>query len=259
MPSLRELQDKFARGVLLEEIAICTVIASHGVAPEGRLNIYRNNAREGFLKALEATFPIIVRLAGADWFRQTGAQYMQRSPSTSGNLHYVGQHFAAFLDKQLKESAYDYFADVARLEWAYQQVVVAADHPTFDPTALGAIAPDDYGALRFKTHPALRLIASRYPLLAIWKANRETDADDATIDLESGPSYLLIVRRDTHVELRELSAGEFTLLAAFAHGQALADAAEAALSSQPDFELGAALARLMQFGTLVDFSLDADH
>lgn len=258
MRSLRELQAQFARGVLFEDAAIVTAIAAHGVEPASRLDIYRNNAREGFLKALEATFPVIVRLAGLDWFRQTGSHYMQAHPSSSGNLHYVGQHFAMFLDERLRNSAYAYFADVARLEWAYQQVLVAADHPTFDPSALGALAPESYGALRFETHPALRLVASRFPLLAIWQANRPDNTFESTIDLDAGPCRLLLIRRDDHVELRELSAGEFTLLSAFAHGRSLQEAADAVVAAQNDVDLGAALARLVQLGTLVDFSLGSD-
>ena len=124
MRSLRELQARFARGVLFEESAIVTDIVARGIEPASRLSIYRNNAREGFLKALEATFPVIVRLAGLDWFRQTGTQYMQAHPSSCGNLHYIGQQFAAFLHERLRDSAYAYFADgkIAQLD-----VVFAAD------------------------------------------------------------------------------------------------------------------------------------
>lgn len=258
MRSLPELQAQFARGVLFEDAAIVTAIAARGIDPASRLDIYRNNAREGFLKALEATFPVILRLAGLDWFRQTGVQYMQAHPSSSGNLHYVGEQFATFLDERLRDSVYAYFCDVARLEWAYQQVLVAADHPTFDASALGTLAPELYGALRFKTHPAMRLVASRFPLLAIWQANRAESTAEPTIDLTTGPSRLLVIRRADHVELRELSVGEFTLVSAFAHGRSLRDAADAVVAVQQDVDLGAALARLMQLGTLVDYSLEPD-
>jgi hypothetical protein len=256
--SLPELQAQFARGVLFEDAAIVSAIAARGIAPEQRLHIYRNNAREGFLKALEATFPVIVRLAGLDWFRQTGAHYMRVHPSTSGNLHYIGRQFAAFLDDRLRDSAYDYFADVARLEWAYQQVLVAADHPTFDAAALSEVDPVSYGALRFRTHPALQLVASRFPIFAIWQAN-QADAAESTVDLAAGPSHVLVIRRHDHVELREFSAGEFALLSAFARGQSLEEAADAAITAEDVFDLGAALARLMQLGTLVDFSLEPDR
>src|SRR5678815_4343552 len=132
MLMLRELQRAFVQGALSDSApaVICAQIIGDGIAPERRLAIYRNNAVEGFLKTLQATFPTIVRLSGEDWFRQVGRQYMRRYPSRSGNIHYVGEHFATFLEAELSGSSSDYFADVARLEWAYPAVVVAADHPS---------------------------------------------------------------------------------------------------------------------------------
>ena len=85
------------------------------------------------LKTLEATFPVLVRLAGTDWFRQTGRAYLRRHPSRAGNIHYIGERFAQFLDDELTDTDHDYFADVARLEWAYQEVLVAAESATLDP------------------------------------------------------------------------------------------------------------------------------
>jgi hypothetical protein len=253
--SLRELQRAFADGVLhgAMEHAIA-LIESNGLAPERRLGIYRNNAIEGFAKAMQATFPVLVRLAGAEWFRQTALSYMQEHPSRSGNLHYIGASFAAYLEVQLYDSPHLYFADIARLEWAYQEVLVAADHPGFDIAALATISPEHYGLLRFSTHPALRLVESHYPILSIWKAN-QPDAQPTMIDLGDGPSHVLIIRRDDHVELRELPPAEFTLLKAFSEGEALEAAIEAASDIDPTFDLAASLARIVQLRALVDFTV----
>ena len=256
MLMLRELQRAFVQGALGDSAPalICAQIIGDGIAPERRLAIYRNNAVEGFLKTLEATFPTIVRLSGEDWFRQIGRQYMRRYPSRSGNLHYVGEHFAAFLEAELAGSSYEYFADVARLEWAYQQVLVAADHPTFDLNALALVSPADYGALTFSTHPAMRLVRSQFPVLAIWRANRPDAASDERITLDQGSSSVLLLRRADHVELRELPPAEFALLAALVRGESLEQAAECALEVDPRIALDAALGRIVSLGTLVDFT-----
>jgi hypothetical protein len=257
MTSLRELQQAFVDGALFGYSArICQLIAPNGLAPERRLGIYRNNAREGFLNTLEATFTVLTRLAGRDWLRQTGREYMRRRPSRSGNLHYVGERFAAFLDDQLRGSEYRYFSDVARLEWAYQEVLVAADHPTFELGTLASVSADDYPRLRFTTHPAVRLVSSAYPILAIWKDNQGDDlASHEPVRLDAGASRVLVVRRDDHVELRELSEGDFALLSGFAQFLSLADASEAALGADANLDLGAALGRLVGLNVLVDFSV----
>jgi hypothetical protein len=257
--SLRDLQLAFVDGAAHGHPAcICSMIRDNGLAPQRRLAIYRNNVREGFLKTLTATFPTIVRLAGEDWFRQTGCEYLRRHPSRSGNLHYIGERFAAFLDDCLGTTAYRYFADVARLEWAYQEVLVSADRPPLAASALASVAAEDYAALMFEARPALRLVESKYPIFTVWKANRPEAIDpSAAISLDDGPSRVLIIRRTDHVELRELGAAAFALLAAFSNGATLDVAAEAALRADPDFDLGTTLSRLVQLETLVDFSLSS--
>lgn len=253
--SLRELQVAFLDGTLHGCPAqVSSLIATSELAREARIAIYANNAREGFLTALAATFPVIERLAGRDWFRQTGREYMRRYPSRSGNLHFVGERFAAFLDDAMFGTPHAYFAAVARLEWAYQEVLVAADHPSFDIAALSSVSPDDYGSLVFRVHPALRLVESRYPVLTIWKANQPDTAEVApSISLDAGAARVLIIRREDHVELRELGAAEFALLAAFQRGASLAEAFEVAAHAEETADLAALLGHVVKLQTLVDF------
>jgi hypothetical protein len=253
--SLRELQVAFLDGTLRGYPAqLSSLIAATELAPEARISIYANNAREGFLTGLAATFPVIERLAGPDWFRQTGRNYMSRHPSRSGNLHFVGERFAAFLDDALRGTQFAYFADVARLEWAYQEVLVAADQPSFEISALAGVSPDDYGSLLFHVHPAVRLVNSRYPVLAIWKANQVDAADTApSISLDAGAARVLIVRREDHVELRELAAAEFGLLEAFMRGATLGEAFELAARADETADLPSVLGRVVKLQTLVDF------
>lgn len=261
MLMLRELQRAFVQGALSDWASafVCAHIIGDGIAPERRLAIYRNNTVEGFLKTLQATFPTIVRLSGEDWFRQIGRQYMRRHPSRSGNIHYVGAHFASFLEVQLAGSSYEYFADVARLEWAYQEVLVAADRPVFELSALALVPPADYGALTFSTHPALRLVHSEFPLLAIWRANQPDAPGDERISLDSGPSSVLLIRRNDHVELRELPPAEFALLAALSRGESLERAAERAIETDPGAALDVVLEQIVSLGTLVDFTTPAEQ
>jgi hypothetical protein len=254
MLSLPELQQAFADAVLRERTAqISPWIRRNGIAAERRLAIYRNNRVEGFLQAQQATFPVLARLSGDSWFRHTGRRYMQRHPSRSGNIHYIGERFAAFLDATLVDSEYEYFADVARLEWAYQEVLIAADHSSLDLALLATVPPESYPALTFRTHPAMRLVRSRFPVLAIWKANQPGSSDAAPISLDDGASNVLVIRRDDHVELRELPAADFVLLAAFVRGESLESAADQVLQAAPEADLGSVLARVVQLGALVSF------
>ncbi len=256
MASLRELQSAFAHALASGDgNLVSPYVVANGIDPARRVGIYANNVRENFLATLEATFPVLARLAGRDWLRQGGGAYLRAFPSRSGNLHYVGEHYADFLERELADAPHAYFADVARLEWAYQEVLVAAEPGMLDLASLATVAPGQQGAIVFALSPAARLVRSVYPLLAIWKANRPETADDGpTIRLDEGPSRLLVIRRHDHVELRELPGGEFEFLAACARSRALDSAAALATQADPSFDLPASLTRLVQLGAITDWS-----
>lgn len=243
MHALRELQHEFA-GALFGEGALAGIRAN-GIAAEDRLEIYRNNLREGFVKTLALEFPAIGRLVGGDYFRQMGLEFLAAHPSRAGNLHHVGAPFAAFLRARFAGSQFDYLPDVAELEWAYQESMVAADAAPFDIEALRSVAPD---ALRMALHPAVRLVASAYPIVRIWRANRVESASDESIDLGSGGDSVLILRAARHVEFHRLPAGQFALLERLAQGASLGDALEAALAADPAFDLTEALRRFISLG-----------
>jgi hypothetical protein len=256
MPSLRDLQTAFASGLRSGDAsAIAPFIVANGCEPPLRLGIYANNVRENTLGTLEAAFPVLVRLAGHEWFRQTAAAYLRWHPSRHGDLHHLGERFAAWLEAELADGPYLYFADVARLEWAYQEVLVAADAAPLALTRLAAVPADRYEQLVFALQPAARLVGSPWPLLAIWRANQPGAEDEGTIDLDAGASRLLVIRRSSHVELRELPRGEFALLTAIASAATLSTATSAALADDPDFELTDALLAAQRLGVLSDFHL----
>lgn len=260
MPSLRDLQYAFAGAVRYGDAgAITRFVVANGLDPARRVAIYAKNVRENGLTTLEAGFPVLLRLAGRDWFRQTGNGYLRRHPSPSGNLHYIGARLPDYLEAQLAGGPYAYFADVARLEWAYQEVLVAAEPSPLDLIALAAIPPARHTDLVLETSPASRLVGSVWPLLAIWRANQHGDDSHGTVSLDAGACRLLVIRRDNHVELRELPPGEFAFLDAVKGAMGIVDAAAAALVSDPDFEVVAALPRLVRLGALTAFRLRAPN
>jgi hypothetical protein len=159
----------------------------------------------------------------------------------------VGDRYAQFLATELAGTHYAYFVDVARLEWAYQEVLTAAEHAPLAVGALEAVAAQDYERLIFVPRPALRLVESRHPILAIWKANqRDAESAAPTVLLDSGPSRVLVIRRQDYVELRELAPPSFVLLEQFLRNTPLGVAAEAVAAD----ELGAALQHLIALETL---------
>jgi hypothetical protein len=171
------------------------------------MQIYRNNHRAALLAALAATYPVIARLGGEDWFAQCAAQYLQRFPSRCGDLQFAGDRFAQFLAAGVANTDYAYFADVARLEWAYQEVLTAAEQAPLDPASLDRARGKTtmaVGGLPFYAGAAPGGVTlSDFCDLA--GESTAADPEAPAVRLDAGGSRVLVIRRDDHVELRACS------------------------------------------------------
>jgi hypothetical protein len=255
MTSLRELQQTFARALLGESDApVDALIVSHGIPAAERAGIYRNNVRATFRNTMQLGFPAVARLVGAEYFRQLVDEYRQQHPSRSGNLQHVGAAFAAHLAGRFHGSPFEYLTDVAAIEWAYQEILAAPEYPPLDLTALAAVPEADYAALRLRLHPAARVLASRFPLVRIWRANRDETLDSTPIDLGSGGDRVLLMRRGLDVEIHRLAAAEYSFLDASARGASLVEALDAAATADPQAEPAPLLGRFASLGAIVGFA-----
>jgi hypothetical protein len=259
MQSLPELQASFLRVLRGEDpTALQSCIVPNGTEPSDRVAIYANNVRENVIATLEAEFPVVHGLSGRDWFRQTATGYLRAHPSRSGDRNRTGERFPEYLESLLVDGPYEYFADIARLEWAYQEVLVAADSPRLDFAALSRVPAEQQARIAFTLAPTVRLVESRYPVLAIWEAHRPDCLDlDREISLDSGPCRVLVERGRLQAIFRALPPGEFAFLRACSAGLSLVDAVAAAWDAstpgRPDFDPLEALPRLGGRGTIAAF------
>jgi hypothetical protein len=252
VPTLRELQLRFASALFDgADEAVAPEIAANGVDPAERIDIYRNKLREGINQALAISFTVIERLVGSDYFRQLARDFLRAHPSRAGNLHHIGGPLPGFLRERFADTEYAYLADVAALEWAYEEALIAADGQPIAVDALRDIDPADYEGLRFELHPASRLVQSAYPIVRIWRANQRQTTSDEVIDLRAGGERVLVLRAAEGIEFHSLAAGDFAALDAFARGQPLGVALDEAQRAEAAFDLGAALVRFMRLNVLV--------
>ena len=252
MPSLRELQQRAYRAIVLEERSTLRA----GAVTAARLGVYRNNARETFHKTLAVTYPVVRRLVGELCFRGLARSYSTDFPSRSGDLSAYGGELPTLLDIYYRDTAFAYLADVARLEWACAEAATAADGVSFDVLQLAQVADDDCGLLRFTLRAPVRLLSSRFPVFSIWEANQGDDVEPVT--LSRGAEHVLVTRRQG-VKVFRLDAGTFAFALSLADGDSLADAANAGEVAAADFGVGEALKTLAQLDVLAGFRLPADE
>jgi hypothetical protein len=244
MSPLAASQREFARA-LFDSTAPC----APGVA------VYRSSVAANFAGALAATYPVVCRLVGEPFFVEAATRYAAVSPSTSGDLADYGAGLADFLEGYSYAAALAYLPDVARLEWACHECEREPEPAAFDFAALAAVAPGDYGGMRLQLHPAVRLIRSDHPIVAIHAANAP-DRDGMTGPGE-GPDHVLVRRVQSRAVVERIPGHEWRFLARLAQGDTL-DAATGEIP--PDIAgtfLPAALARHVAASVVCAFTAPA--
>jgi Putative DNA-binding domain len=234
--------------------ALAGAVRDDGIAPAARLAVYRNNARAMFSGALGRTFPVLARRVGPGYFERLASEYRAAHPSRSGDLHWIGSAFPAWLEARLAGTEYAWLADLARLEWACEEVLVAADSAAIGVDALAAVDPGDLADLRVGLQPALRCVHSAYPVWSVWREN-QPDASGAAVDLGLGAEHVVVTRTGDRPLLHLRPEAEVRFVAALAGGRTLGMAL--GQSGLPVDGLANALAWLFGHGLVV--TLDAGN
>lgn len=253
MRSLREMQIEFARGLLSGVHGLAMPgLRADGISPAQRLGFYRANVLGNYLDALRATYCSVEGLIGRGCFAYYAERFIRQTPSLSGDLNRYGGEFAQFLAASALAAELPYLADVARLEWALEEVFYEADHAPLDLHRLEEVPAHCYETLRFTLHPACRLLHSEYPLRRIWEASRPGYTGEVQVSLDEGADRLLLRREGFEPLVESVGSGEFAMLCALRNGECLASAC-AAGEQCGDFDAAAVLQHRLGDGTFVDF------
>ena len=249
MIGLPELQQRFVTGLLDDQpdALDAWVVSDHFSAAE-RLGIYRNNIYTGLSGALQNCFAVVHQLVGEDCFSQAARGYIRAHPSRCGYLQRFGAGFPAWLADLQATRGLAYLADVARLEWARQEVYHAAEAVPFDQAALADVAPADYGRLCFRIAPAVRWVQSRWPVQQIWELHQRPDQQDWTVDLDAGGQQVLVVRQGLRLHQQALELPALQLLELLARGVPLGAAVDQLLTADMVFDLQACLQDFIAMG-----------
>ena len=252
---LSALETSFRDGVLSGDVTVLAAFEPGHLSEQKRLDIYRNNVFSNYRSALEAVYPVILSLVGADYFRQAAHRYVQRYASHSGDIHHYGRKFDELLASLPGAAQLAYLADVARLEWSIHEAFHAANAEHLDLSRLQGIAPEDYPQLKFVLNPAARLLRSDYPIRRIWQVNLPDYRGDQRVDLSEGGESLLVMRRNFVMEVEAIGSADAAVLAAFQRDEMFGQALDAAVAIDADFDVESFLQRFVLNETIVDFHL----
>ncbi len=246
-PALRAFQDGFVQALTASDAPADVTPELAALIEQPGFAVYRNTVLKGCIDALQANYPAVDRLVGAQWLRGAAAIYARTQQPSHPTLLDYGADFADFLCTFAPAAELPYLVGVARLDRLWTEAHVAPDEC---PLPASRLAHRNLEHVVLRPHAAARWAwFDELPIFTIWQRNR-----DAAFDHDSAPEIVwcsegaLITRPRTVVQSVALDAGACALLDACAAGRPLADAAEAALAADADVDLAQVMATLLNAG-----------
>ena len=243
---------QFQEAILGQEIVPHAVCTNYPI--EIALDVYRNNYRGNLRGALSLAYPVIEKIVGEEFFGMMAKIYIENHPSSSGNLHEYGAGFSNFLAGFPPARSLDYLPDMAKLEWACHQAYFAEDVESLDIAMLVDIPLDEQPHIRFSINPICTAVKSTYPIADIWNAHQSDQ--DFFVDLDAGAQHALVVRKNGDVSVHILSEEEYEWFEHIHNGAPLWAATAATMESSPEFDLQAALFKMVKLEVLVGFDFE---
>ncbi|NLS05999.1 DUF2063 domain-containing protein [Rhizobium sp. P32RR-XVIII] len=235
------------------------VSGPRGKQADKRYNVYRNNVTVSLIEALASIFPAVQRITGPEFFRAMARFHIRETLPSSPLLFEYGREFPAFIDRYEYAQDMPWLGDVARIERAWLDSYHAADAPVLRGEELASVSPDRLEDLRFKPHPATRMISSEYPVVTIFAMNRNAGPVGR---VESLPEDGLITRLADEVVIRLLQPGGAAFLNSLVAGASLGAAAAAGLDANPSFDLSGMIGQMIEAGAFSNIEMetsDVEH
>lgn len=138
------------------------------------LGAYRANAGANAARALEAAYPTVQALVGADDFRRLAREHWLQAPPACGDLAEWGGALGDTLDAHPALADWPYLGDCARLDWAVHRCERAAD-ATLDAASIARLGDADPQRLHLELRPGVAVLRSRWPVVMLHEAHRHPD------------------------------------------------------------------------------------
>ena len=215
-------------------------------------SVYRNTTQRACLDGLRANYPALAVLLGEPAFTVLARAYLAAHPPSDARLLRFGQHLPQFLAGFEPAQPWPHLLDVAVLDRAWIESHVAPDAVALCPADL--LGPDQIGGQTVcLPHPATRwCYNAERPVASLWSDGRRGLTQQPGL-LWQAEGMMLTRRNDAILESR-VGLAEVAFLGACAAHLPLEKALEAAWESEPQVDLGALVANMLDRSALTIFN-----
>ena len=245
MSALAEFQTRFSAALLgtrMDEI--------EGVARQPGFQVYRNTVVKGLIDVLQANYPAVERLVGADWFQAAAKVYALQNLPREAPLALYGADFPRFLQSFEPAASLPYLSGVAQLDRWWSEAHFARDEACLEASELSLLTVTELGNLQLSLHPATRFGLLQHSAVTIWQCNRPPAVAPDSLEVDDSEEAVLITRPHGAVQTLRLAPNGLQFLQLIDSGASLNAAATQVLQTDDRADIAALLAQLLNAGAL---------
>lgn len=180
------------------------VVGDERLSAVERLDLYATMYFVRIHDVLRDEYARTIALLGGEAFHALVTDYLQACPPAHPSLREAGARLPGFVAGHALASDRPWLAELARLERARLEVFDGPDATPVSLAALRAIAPERFGALRLSLIPAHRVLANRFTIAPLWRAQAPEDAAlpreaPGTLQPREAREVLIVWRGDVDV------------------------------------------------------------
>lgn len=141
----------------------------HAQSARGLL-AYRANGHTLAERALQAAYPVVSAVLGAESFAMLARTLWHRHPPQRGDIALWGDALPAFMQDDPQLAGLPWLGDVARVEWALHRAATA-DDAWAEPASFALLQQADPAGLTLLLAPGLYMVQSHWPVASIVNAH----------------------------------------------------------------------------------------
>lgn len=216
-----EFQKEFLNRIQSSSTGPADFIPCGRLSAQEALRVYQDGYLARLTEALGETYETVWRVLGDEDFFKTCRHYILSHPSQTYNLNLYGERFHELLE--------GFLAQVARLEWLYQEVFHSAQHIPCELEKFNqSLESKKDFVLSFG--PSFRLFASPVSIYSLWRRRQEECLDLSKV-LSEESEWLMFYRYAHQTYSKKISNLTFDFFKALLDGESFLNATQKTFSN----------------------------
>jgi hypothetical protein len=246
---LADVQARVRTALVTGDLASVDAMLRGGRDPSRRFAIHHRHYETSLVEALLTRYPATVWLLGSDPVTAAARAFVRAYPPRKPCIAEYGEDFPCFLAGSRGVADLPYLADFSTLEWQVGRLALGADGPRVTLSQLAALGPVLLEQSRLALQSGVTYLHVTWNVDELMTAYLSGTIPDR-FELNAGDVWLEVRGNRGEVRITRLTHALFAFRVAVRDGQAVGDAAAAALDVDASLDPGEALGALATDGLI---------